>query len=227
MSSDSATTESPPSTEPGRGWQRFVLAHPFAPIVATVAVIALLVTSGVVLKVSSSSRGAFSANTATSSNAWATGTINITNSSSGAAVFTANTLTAGNTLVKCIAATYSGTITSGLAVKMYATTTGSLGQYLDFTVEQGSGTAGTTGASGACTGFTPASTIYGGTLGITGTGSGTTFSNTYTNYANGLATWSPSANPDVKYFRITVAVQDNNAAQGLTATSTFTWEAQG
>ncbi len=47
-------------------------------------------------------------------------------------------------------------------------------------------------------------------------------------YANGVDAWSVAggAPDDMAGYRITVTLQDDNAAQGKTATADFVWEAQ-
>ena len=99
-------------------------------------------------------------------------------------------------------------------VNLYGVSGGTgLDAYLDVTVEEGSG-----GVFGNCTGFTPTSTIFTGTL--------TSFAATHTNFATGAGAWNPAVNPESRTYRFTVTLQDDNAAQGLNATATFTWEAQ-
>ena len=48
-----------------------------------------------------------------------------------------------------------------------------------------------------------------------------------TDYATGVDSWQPTggAPDDTVPYRFTVDLQDDNAAQGKTATGTFTWEA--
>ena len=103
-------------------------------------------------------------------------------------------------------------------MKLYrsgAVTGTGLEQYLNMTVEIGTGTV----AWPDCTGFTPGSTIY-------ATNTMSNFMSTYTDWNSGLATWTPSAGNQSRVFRITLSLQDNNAAQGKDVTFGFTWEAQ-
>ena len=89
-----------------------------------------------------------------------------------------------------------------------------LAQYLDLTVEVGTG-----GSFGNCGAFSPSGgPLYTGTL--------ANFAASRTNFTNGLAGWNGATNPSNRVYRLTVTLQDNNAAQGLSANADFTWEAQ-
>lgn len=111
-------------------------------------------------------------------------------------------------------------------MRLYGTLTGSgLGQYLDLVVTRGTSSSGFDN----CSGFTADSTNY------LGAGAGVMYSGTLagfpTTYAGGTVdptsgspeTWSTS---EAHVYRFVVTVQDNNSAQGLNATETFTWEAR-
>lgn len=158
------------------------------------------------------SQAAFSDTTDNTTNTFSTGTVVITDDDAGSALFTASAMTAGTPVVDCIALTYSGTLTPA-DIRMYGTSSGALAPYLDTTIEVGTG-----GSFGDCTGFTPTSTIYTGTL--------TNFSTTHTNWATGLATFTAATNPTSRTLRLTVDVQNDPSAQGQSATADFTWEAQ-
>ena len=119
----------------------------------------------------------------------------------------------GNPIVDCITVTYSGDLTPA-DIRMYGTSSGALAPFLDTTIEIGTG-----GSFGdCCTGFTPTSTLYTGTL--------TNYSTTHTNWATGLAAFTAAANPTARTFRFTVDVQNNPAAQSVSASADFTFEAQ-
>jgi hypothetical protein len=158
------------------------------------------------------SRAAFSDTTINSSSTFASGSVVITDDDTGSALFTASAMTPGSPVVDCITLTYSGTLTPA-DIRMYATSSGALAPYLDTTVEVGTG-----GSFGNCTGFTPSSTIYAGTL--------SNLSTTHTNWATGLATFTAATNPTSQTLRFTVDVQNVTAAQGQSASADFTWEAQ-
>ena len=115
-------------------------------------------------------------------------------------------------VTNCIVVTYAGTLLPADVV-LYGVSGGSgLDAYLDLVVEEGAG-----GIFNNCSGFS-GSAIYTGTL--------ADFAVAHTNFGNGAGGWSPSANPESVTYRFTVTLQDDNAAQTLGATATFTWEAQ-
>jgi hypothetical protein len=182
-----------------------------APVVRyAAALLSLLMVSVLVV---TASRAAFSDTTDNAANSWAAGTVTITDDDSGSAMFSVTAMKPGQTVTNCIAVTYSGTLTPA-DVKLYGSTGGTgLDAYLDTTVEIGTG-----GSFGDCTGFTTSSTLFSGTL--------ASFASTYTNWASGLAAWSPASTPESRTFKFTMTLQDDNSAQGLDATATFTWEAQ-
>lgn len=182
-------------------------------VLAVATATSLLVAAAVSISIMQYSRSAFSSTTANSANSWATGSVVLSDDDTGTAMFSASNLTAGQSVVKCIAVTYSGTLTSGVNVKLYGTASGALAPYLNLTVEQGTG-----GGFGSCSGFS-GSSIYSGTV------SG--FATAYTNFGNGLSAFSPSANPETHVYRFTVTVQNDNNAQSKSATADYTWEAQG
>ena len=64
--------------------------------------------------------------------------------------------------------------------------------------------------------FVSAESVYNGTL--------AGFASTHTGFANGAGTWAPvgGAPVDTMTYRFTTTLQDNNAAQGLSATAAFT-----
>ena len=45
-------------------------------------------------------------------------------------------------------------------------------------------------------------------------------------FANGIAAFSATGTPSARTFRFTAVVQDDDAAQGLSANAGFTWETQ-
>ena len=183
-------------------WGRVVRAT--APVAAFLVVGALVVVG---------SRAAFSATTANTANSWSAGTVVLSDDDSGSAMFNMTAMKPGATSAKCIAVTYSGTLTPA-DVKLYGTIAGSgLATYLTTTIEIGSGAVLVHRVHAG-------STLYTGTLANFGT--------TYTDWATGLANWTPAATPDSRTFRITTTLPSgvSNAAQGLNASGTFTWEAQ-
>jgi hypothetical protein len=180
--------------------------------------VALLATG---LFVTSSSYSVFNAGTANPANSWAAGSLTLVNDS-GSAMLTATGIKPGGAAItRCITVTSNGTVPA--SVKLYgasATTTNALSTYLNLQIEAGTATS-TTG--GACTGFTPSSTIFpAATL--------ASFSSGRTTFTNGVATgWSIAGTTgETRAFRFTVTPLGTmtNTQQGGTAGIDFVWEAQ-
>ncbi len=156
---------------------------------------------------------AFSDTTENTGNAWSTGTVILEDNDFGAAMFTVTGMKPLDVVENCIVVTYKGTLLPADVV-LYGVSGGSgLDAYLDLVIDEGTGAA-----FGNCSGFGFTSNIFTGTL--------TSFAATHTNFGNGAGVWDPAANPESRTYRFVVTLQDNNAAQGLNATATFTWEAQ-
>ena len=158
---------------------------------------------------------AFSDTTDNTGNTWSTGTVVLTDDDGGSGIlFTVVGMKPLDVVTNCIVVTYEGTLLPADVV-LYGVSGGTgLDAYLDLIVEEGTG-----GIFNNCSGFSATSTVYtGGTL--------ADFAVAHTNFGNGAGTWTPSANPESVTFKFTATLQDNNAAQGLDATATFTWEAQ-
>jgi predicted ribosomally synthesized peptide with SipW-like signal peptide len=156
---------------------------------------------------------AFSSVTSNTGNSFDVGTVELTDNDSDTAMLSIVGGRPGDSDESCITVTYSGTLAS--SVRLYGTTTGTgLDQYLDLVVTRGTGAAG----FDDCTGFTPdagGGVLYNGTL--------QGFPDSYAAGIVDPATWNESDSHD---YRFTVVVQDNDGAQGLTATQAFTWEAR-
>jgi hypothetical protein len=162
----------------------------------------------------------FTTNSATGPNTFLASTVALVDDdggnspTTGTALFTANGLAIGGPAAsRCLTVTYTGNVAA--AVRMYTTSTsGTLGGYLNLTVEIGSG-----GGFAGCTGFAASGTLFSGTL--------ATFITARTDYASGLSTgWTPGVNGATATFRITYAVPNDPAAIGRTAGATLVWEAQ-
>lgn len=162
------------------------------------------------------SRAAFFDLTSNASNDFAAGTVVISDDDSGSAMFSVSDMTPGDSATECIKVTYDGSI-SPVDVVVYVSPgdlTGSgLDDYLDMTMERGISSGG---GFGDCTGF-------GSNLVCSGTLDG--FASLYTDFGNG-ALWTNATTGDYSVYRFTLTLQDDNAAQGLDAAVTFTWEAQ-
>lgn len=162
-----------------------------------------------------STYAAFTATTTTPTSSFGSGKVEISNNTGGTALFTVTNLVPNSTDTRCVDVTYSGTVAS--SVKLYAAynTANALAQYLTFQVDQIGATA-TCDATAATV-----STIYGGTTAQTLAG----LVGTATSYTSGLGTWTPATTATQRY-RFQYLLQDNNAAQNLSAQVNFTWEAR-
>ena len=164
----------------------------------------------------SSSWAAFSATTENTTNDLAAGTVTLSDNDAGVALFDNLTnLKPGDGETDCIEVTYSGTLDA--EVRMYGSVTAGTGleDYLDFTVERGTGT---------CATFVADVMVWNsGTDGDLGV-----FLSGATNYATGVDAWNVTGGgpDDTVPYRITTTLQDDNAAQGLASTLTVTWESQ-
>jgi predicted ribosomally synthesized peptide with SipW-like signal peptide len=165
---------------------------------------------------------AFSSTTTNSGNSFAAGTVFVDDNDAGSAMYTVSNQAPGVNTVRCIKVTYGGTMAAD--VKLYtASAIGAVGDYIDLTVEKGSGNP----SFPNCTGFSAESTVYSGEL--------DDFATTYGSYASGLAAFPGSQTQwnqnDTLVYRFTLTLQDdNNANGGATPLSTgshaFTWEAR-
>jgi hypothetical protein len=178
---------------------------------------ALLVASLLVMR---SSDAAFTSTTANSGNSFSAGTVDLVDDDAATAIFTISNMKPSDTVQGCITVTYQGTVVDPSAVKLYSpgyTDSGTFADYLNVTVEEGSG-----GSFASCAGFVSDLTIVDAmTL--------STFASTYTDYTNGAGVWDPSGTPESKTYRFTVALDGAtpNAQQGASVTGlTFTWEVQ-
>lgn len=180
-------------------------------IAATLAGMAMV--SGLVFQTSSA---AFSDTTNNTGNSFTAGTVSLTDDDSGSALFNLSLMKPGDSSTKCIRVDYDGNLAS--TVKLYgAVGAGTLGQYLNLTINSGTGPAN----DGSCASFVAGNQIYNGTV--------STFASTYAAWGSGLTDANFVADDvnDYRTYRIVVSLQDNNSAQGLSATGvSFTWEAQ-
>lgn len=161
--------------------------------------------------VMTSSRAAFVDTTDNTSNQFSAGTVVLNDDDAGSVLFNVNNLAPTDNRTNCITVSYTGSLAAD--VHLYGAASGSLAQYLDVVIDVGTG-----GSYNNCAGFSSGTTLYTGTL--------ANFAATRTDFVNGLAGWNGATNPSSRTYRISVTLQDNNAAQGLSATADFTWEAQ-
>ncbi len=169
----------------------------------------------------------FAQTTANPSNSFSAGTVAISDNDAGTTL-SIPALSPGASSSGCIKVTYTGSLAS--AVRMYASTTGSLAQYLNLTITRGTQTSPT---FPSCTGFSADSANYvGAGAGVMYSGTLSNLASAYTNFASGLVdapgspqTWSSGS---AHSYMLTVSLPAGapSAAQGLSSTATFTWEAR-
>jgi hypothetical protein len=185
-----------------------------------------LVLSALVLGAGGLTAGAatfseFSATTGNPDNEFSAGTVALADDDAGAAlvVLPANARP-GDSSTRCILVSYSGSLAA--QVRLYASVSGGLADHLTLTVTRGSQASP---SYPSCTDFAADSGDYGyGPNGIVYQGK---LSGLPAGWAGGIvdpaATWT---NGDARSYRYTVTVDDTPAAQGLTASASFYWEAR-
>jgi len=170
----------------------------------------LLATSIAVYQASSA---AFTASTSTGTNGWETGRVSLDDDLSGAAMFTVDALMPGENGGRCITVTYQGNLPAD--VRLYvADAGGSLGQYLDLVVQEGSG------GTSSCAGFVAEQTLSMGHATLSN------FTSDHTRFDDGVSTWQPTGPGQTRVYRIAWRLRDDNAAQGRQAGCRFVWEAR-
>ncbi len=169
---------------------------------------------------------AFSATTSNDNNTFSAGTVNLADNDANSAMLSLSAASPGDSDTSCIEVGFSGTLAS--TVRLYGTTTGTgLDQYLDLTVTRG--TLPATPAFDSCTNFTADATDY------TGNGAGVVYKGTLQGYADSYTAGhvdpvaaSPESwtNGEKHSYKFVVTVQNNDAAQGKSASQQFTWDAR-
>jgi hypothetical protein len=159
---------------------------------------------------------AFNQTSAMPSNSVATATVDIADNDSGTKVLDLAAAQPGSSDTGCVSVTYSGTTAAN--VRLFATIAGTgLAPHLNLTVTRG--TFSGTPAAGSCTGFTADATgsvIYNGTLAAFPASSATAIAD--------ASSWTAGTKRAYR-FVITLPSGVASAAQGLTATMDFTWQA--
>jgi predicted ribosomally synthesized peptide with SipW-like signal peptide len=155
---------------------------------------------------------AFLDRTKSPGNGFAAGTVRLTDNDGGAAMFDVSGLRPSDAPRRsCITVTYDGSLDADTRLYAAVSSTG-VEQYLNVTVETGTTTSG----FGDCGGFTSLSTLYSGSLAAFPKG-----------WASGLAEpGNPWTTGEAHTYRFTVTVQNDPAAQGMAAATTFSWEAR-
>ena len=178
--------------------------------VRVACVIAGMLLSGVV--VWDSSGAAFSSQTGNPASNWAAGSVSIGDDDGGAAMFSASGLQPGDSGSKCIAVTYTGS--AAASVRVYAQAlTGTLGAYLNVTLEQG-----VNGTFASCPPFAAEVTAPTVTM--------SSLAAARTNFGTGFGTWAPTGATQTKVYRVSWSLAADNAAASRSAGLTLRWEAQ-
>ena len=165
------------------------------------------------------SYGAFSASTTNPANEFASGTVALEDNDTGTSMLSLTTAVPGATDTSCIHVTYTGSLDS--AVRLSASVTGTLAPHLTLTVTRGTDATPT---FDSCSAFTADTTDH------MSLGPGVVYSGPLSGYpaaaASGIVdpdTWSTG---DAHDYRFAVTLDDNDAAQGQSASATFRWEAR-
>jgi predicted ribosomally synthesized peptide with SipW-like signal peptide len=179
---------------------------------------------GVVAAVSGAGTfAAFSSSTGNSGNRFEAGTVSISDNDAGGTMLTLSNARPGDSTTGCIAVTYGGTLAAD--VRLYGNVNGALAPYLTLTVTRGTDPSP---SFPGCAGFTADGANY------IGAGAGIVYQGNLSSYpatwgggivdAPGSAeTWTGG---EQHVYRFRVTLQNNSAAEGLSASSSFTWEAR-
>jgi hypothetical protein len=169
----------------------------------------------------------FSSTTSNPGNSFSAGTVAISDNDAGATLSIPQ-LSPGASSSGCIKVTYTGSLAA--AVHLYGSTTGTLAQYLNLTITRGTQVSPT---FPSCTGFAADATNYVGSgAGVVYSGTLSAFATSFTNFATGLVdapgsaqTWN-SGNAHIYMLTVSLPGAAPAAAQGLSSSATFNWEAQ-
>lgn len=166
------------------------------------ALSALLVASLVV----SRSNDALSTDGTIAGSVVSAGTISLVDDDQGRALFDLEDVAPGRPADRCIEVVYEGSILP-VDLDMRAAASGPLAEFLDVTVEAGSG-----GGFDSCDGFVAEASVFAGTLaGLVG--------------EEWVSLGRIVNTGDRATYRVRFAVQDRQEALGLTTNADFTWEA--
>jgi hypothetical protein len=153
-----------------------------------------------------------------------TGTVTIADNDGGSALLSLSNAVPGDSSTGCIRTTFTGSLNSN--VRLYASVSGSLAPYLTLTVTRGSDSAP---SFSSCANFTADATNY------LGQGAGVIYQGSLSgfpgSYAAGIADPHPSApetwtTGEAHSYRFAISLDNNSAAEGQSATASFSWEAR-
>ncbi len=166
------------------------------------AAVSFLVLSTLVVN---RSDAAFSSQSALAASAVDSGTVRLSDDDEGHSLFVLEDLSPARPALRCIEITYGGTILP-VALDVQARANGALTEFLDVTIDEGAG-----GGYGSCDGFVASDTVFEGSLDeMTELG------------WIGIGTLLNSG--DRRTFRISLRLEDREAALGQTTTLEFAWE---
>jgi hypothetical protein len=171
---------------------------------------------------------AFSSATQNGGNSFASGTVTLSDDDAGAALVTLSNAKPGDSATGCIKVSYTGSLAAN--VRLYGTVTGGLAPYLNVTVTRGTGSA----TFPSCGSFSADTANYFGSgAGVVYSGLLSAYPSTYaagivdpTNCGSppcGAQSWT---NPSSHVYKFVITLANDNNAQGLSSSATFTWEAQ-
>lgn len=169
---------------------------------------------------------AFSGTTGNAGNSFAAGDVTLSDNDGDAALLSLTDATPGTTTSGCLNVTYGGSLAAD--VKLFGAVSGGLAPYLTLKVTRGTDSGGTFPDCGSFTADTRdyvgqgAGVLYHGTL----SGFPTSYADGITDPDNGTGgteTWTTS---EVHAYKLEVTLQDDSAAEGQSATASFTWEAR-
>jgi hypothetical protein len=179
--------------------------------ISVLAVAMLAAIAGMALTFSS-----FTSTTENNANKFVSGSVVLTDNDTGSKLFDMAGMQPGSVQEKCLTVAYDGTLDA--LVRIYATTTSTAGKnlapYLNTKIERGS-FPGATPADQACTGFVASSTLR-----------DTPLSTYPADYGLGIQDPTTFQTGNSAVYRVTIALQDLDAAQDKDATTTLTFEAR-
>ena len=154
---------------------------------------------------------AFSSTTSSGGNSMQAGTVAISDDHTASTMLNLANAKPGDRTTGCVKVTYTGSLPA--SVRMYANPSGALAPYLKVTIDRGSG-----GSYPSCTGFTATSTTFSAAMSTLPTSWATSSDDP-------LGTWTQGQSQS---YRVDVQLDPNApaAAQGQTASVSFTWEAR-
>src|SRR3954449_13385249 len=162
---------------------------------------------------------AFPATTTNTGNSYTAGSVQITQHSGATTLYTGAHAAPGHSTTGCVRVTYGATLPA--SVKLYASSITN-GTSFHLTVERGSGITAPDNTM-TCTGFTPSSTAFDGSL--------DTMPTSYAAGVDGKDTGTAWAQADSVDYRFTITVKDDatpnaHTSELGTGAHSFTWEAR-